>query len=116
MLRAGLGVGDAETPAVLQRGNGLARGLDLGGIDLGEEHAWLDAALGEDLAPGSMISECPKVSRLFSCRPACAAANTKQPVSMARARSSVCQCASPVLRVKAEGTVRKEAPASASAR
>src|ERR1700722_9432477 len=65
---------------------------------------------------GSMISEWPKVSRLFSCRPAWAAANTKQPFSMARARSSVCQCASPVFRVKAEGTVRKEAPLSANAR
>src|ERR1700730_12846073 len=65
---------------------------------------------------GSTISEWPKVSRLFSCMPACAAANTKQPVSMARARNSVCQCASPVLRVKAEGTVRYDAPLSASAR
>src|SRR5262245_49652144 len=65
---------------------------------------------------GSTISECPKVSRLFSCMPARAAANTKQPVSIARERSSTCQCASPVLRVKAEGTVRKEAPLSASAR
>src|SRR5439155_27179689 len=65
---------------------------------------------------GATISEWPKVSRLFSCRPACAAANTKQPVSIARERNSTFQCASPVLRVKAEGTVRKDAPASASAR
>ena len=59
---------------------------------------------------GSTINEWPYVSRLFSCMPPCAAANTKQPVSMARARSSVCQCASPVFRVKAEGTVSNEAP------
>src|SRR6266478_3955421 len=65
---------------------------------------------------GSTIREWPKVSRLFSCMPPCAAANTKQPVSMARARNSVCQCASPVFRVKAEGTVRNDAPLSASAR
>src|SRR5882757_1979934 len=65
---------------------------------------------------GAMISECPYVSRLFSCRPHWAAANTKQPVSMARARSSVCQCASPVFLVKADGTVRNDAPLSASAR
>src|SRR6185312_5821397 len=65
---------------------------------------------------GAMISEWPYVSRLFSCMPACAAANTKQPFSLARARNSVCQCASPVFRVKADGTVRNDAPASASAR
>src|SRR5206468_4545293 len=60
---------------------------------------------------GSTISEWPYVSRLFSCRPAWAAAKMKQPVSMARARSSVCQCASPVFFVNADGTVRNEAPA-----
>ena len=52
---------------------------------------------------GSTISEWPKVSRPFSCLPPCAAANTKQPFSMARARISTCQCASPVCWVKAEG-------------
>ena len=43
-------------------------------------------------------------------------AKTKQPVSMARALSNVCQCASPVWRVKAAGTERKSAPACASVR
>ena len=65
---------------------------------------------------GSTISEWPKVSRPFSCLPACAAANTKQPFSMARARISTCQCASPVCCVKAEGIASMVAPASASAR
>src|SRR6185436_2608486 len=32
--------------------HGFPRGLDLRGIDLSEEHAGLDAALGENLAPG----------------------------------------------------------------
>src|SRR5215831_6217911 len=74
------------------------------------------AASASTSPQGSMISEWPKVSRLFSCRPPWAAANTKQPVSIARARSSTCQCASPVLRVKADGTLRNDAPLSASAR
>src|SRR3954469_16598332 len=65
---------------------------------------------------GSTTSECPKVSRPCSCRPPCAAANTKEPFSIARARISTCQCASPVCLVKAEGIARKLAPASASAR
>ena len=56
---------------------------------------------------GSTTSEWPKVSRPFSCLPPCAAANTKQPFSIARARISTCQCASPVCRVKADGIARK---------
>ena len=60
-------------------------------------------------------SEWPKVSRPVSRLPPGAAANTKQPFSMARARISTCQCASPVCRVNADGIARKEAPASASA-
>src|SRR6266851_3137222 len=65
---------------------------------------------------GSIASEWPNVSRPFSWVPPWAAANTKQPFSMARARSSTCQCASPVCLVNAEGMLRNEAPASASAR
>ena len=38
--------------------------------------------------------------------PDCAGASTKAPVSIARARSSACQCARPVGTVKAAGTVR----------
>ena len=45
-----------------------------------------------------------------------AGAITKHPVSMARARSSTCQCAVPVTFVKAAGTARKSAPSLASAR
>ena len=48
MLRAGFGVGNAEAPSMLQRRHGLARGLDFGGIDFGEEHAGLVAA---DVSP-----------------------------------------------------------------
>ena len=60
MLRAGLGIGDAEAAAMLQRRNGFPRGLHLRRIDLGEEHAGLDAALGEDLAPGVDDQRMPK--------------------------------------------------------
>ena len=52
MVGAGFGIGDAEAPAMLQRRHGFARGLDHGGIDLGQENAGLDAAFGEDVAPG----------------------------------------------------------------
>src|SRR5262249_42591889 len=65
---------------------------------------------------GATISEWPKVARPFSCMPPWAAANTKQPFSIARARISTCQCASPVCLVKAAGTEMNEEPASASAR
>ena len=41
---ARLGIGHAETPSMLQRRHGLARGLDLRRIDPGEENAGLDAA------------------------------------------------------------------------
>src|ERR1700730_12684705 len=58
----------------------------------------------------------PWVLRPFSCRPPWAAASTKAPVSMARARTSTCQWASPVCRVKADGMAMKSAPAAASAR
>ena len=44
-----------------------------------------------------------------------AAANTKQPFSMARARISTCQWAAPVGRVNEDGIARKSAPALASA-
>ena len=93
---------DFETPAVLQRRDARAR-LPLPPVDLGQDHARLGAGLGQDLPQGSTISEWPKVSRPFSCLPPCAAANTKQPFSIARARTSTCQCASPVGWVKAEG-------------
>src|SRR6266403_3343039 len=52
MFGASLGIGNAEAPAVLQRRHGLARGLDLGGIDPRHENAGLNAAFGEDCAPG----------------------------------------------------------------
>src|SRR5262249_48404849 len=65
---------------------------------------------------GSTMREWPKVSRPFSCLPPCAAASTKAPFSIARARLSTCQCASPVCLVNAEGMARNEHPASASAR
>ena len=45
-----------------------------------------------------------------------AGAITNEPVSIARARSRISQCFSPVGRVKAAGTVSTSAPASASAR
>src|SRR5262245_1318423 len=51
---------------------------------------------------GSAITEWPYVSRPFSCLPPCAAAKTKQPFSIARARIRMCQCASPVCFVNAE--------------
>src|SRR5579883_2358422 len=60
---------------------------------------------------GSTTSECPNVSRPLWCRPPCAAAKTKAPFSIARARISTCQCASPVRLVNAEGTEKNEAPA-----
>jgi hypothetical protein len=47
------------------------------------------------------------------CAPHWAGASTKHPVSMARARRSVSQCAAPVTGVKAAGTVRISAPAFA---
>ena len=65
---------------------------------------------------GSTIRLWPKVSRPSSCVPPCAAAMTNEPVSIARARSSTCQCASPVVRVNAAGTAITAAPARASAR
>ena len=40
---------------------------------------------------GSTISEWPYVSRPFSCLPPCAAAKTKHPFSMARARRRTCR-------------------------
>src|SRR4051812_44636083 len=52
MIRTGFRIGQAEAAAMLQRRHGFSRGLDLRYIDLGEEHAGLDAALSEDLAPG----------------------------------------------------------------
>ena len=52
MLRTGLGIGDAEAPAVLQRRHRLARGLDFCRVDLRQEDAGLDAAFGDYLAPG----------------------------------------------------------------
>ena len=60
MLRAGLGIGDAEAPAVLQRRHGLAGGLNLRGVDLGKKHAGLDAAFGENLAPGGDDQRMPE--------------------------------------------------------
>jgi len=65
---------------------------------------------------GSTISECPKVARPHERRPHWPGANTKLPVSIARARINTCQCACPVVRVKAAGTVRKDAPAWANIR
>ena len=115
MVRPRLGIGDAEAAAVLERGNRPARGLDLGRVDLGHDDAGLDVALGEDLAP-RIDDERMTVGLALGLVQACAAASTKQPVSIARARSSTCQCASPVLRVNADGTVRNAAPLSASAR
>src|SRR5262249_47818178 len=50
---------------------------------------------------GDTIMLWPNVLRPFSCVPACAAASTKHWVSIARARSSVCQCAWPVGTVNA---------------
>ena len=52
MFRAGLRIGNAETPAMLQRRNRLARGLDLGGVDLRQEDAGLNASFGEHRTPG----------------------------------------------------------------
>ena len=113
MLRTGLRVGDAKTTSVLQGRHGFARFE----VSISARNTPGSTPPSARISPqGAMISECPYVSRLFSCMPACAAANTKQPFSMARARNSVCQCASPVFRVKADGTVRNDAPASASAR
>jgi hypothetical protein len=105
-----------ETPAMLQRGNARAGGRDLGRIDVGEDHARLGAAFAMTRPHGSTTSECPNVARPFSWSPPCAAANTNEPFSIARARISTCQCASPVCRVNAEGIARNVAPASASAR
>src|ERR1700722_4204836 len=65
---------------------------------------------------GSTTSEWPNVSRPFSCLTPWAAANTKHPFSMARARMSTCQCASPVCLVTAPDIAKNDAPASASAR
>ncbi len=65
---------------------------------------------------GSTISEWPKVRRSPECRPHCAGAMTKQPVSIARARNSTCQWASPVTLVNAEGTDNITAPSCARAR
>src|SRR5262245_13495828 len=65
---------------------------------------------------GETIRVWPKVERPFSCKPPWGAASTNVPVSIARARISTWQCASPVCLVKAEGTAMNSAPASASAR
>ena len=59
---------------------------------------------------GETIRLWPKVARPFSCRPPCVAASTKAPVSMARARISTCQWASPVCLVKAAGMAMNSAP------
>jgi len=48
----GFRIGDGKAPAMLQRGNGFARGLDQRGIDLRHEHAGFDAALSQYFAPG----------------------------------------------------------------
>jgi hypothetical protein len=52
MFGTGLGVGNAEAAAVLQRRHSLAHGLDLGRINLRHEDAGLDAAFGKHHAPG----------------------------------------------------------------
>ena len=97
-------------------GTRAARRRDLGRIDLGEDHAGLGAAFGEDAAPRvdhqRMAERLAAVLVLAALR----GREHEQPFSIARARISTCQCASPVCRVKAEGIARNDAPASASAR
>src|SRR5690606_5474296 len=65
---------------------------------------------------GPTMVDRPQVRRPSSCSPPWAGARMKQPVSMARARSRVSQCASPVGTVKAEGTAIIAAPARARVR
>src|ERR1700733_4254950 len=52
IIRARFRIGDRKTPAMLQRRYGLARRLDQRRVDFRHEDAWLDAALGQYLAPG----------------------------------------------------------------
>src|SRR3989442_3639656 len=56
------------------------------------------------LPQGSTTMLWPWVSRPFGCLPPWAGASTQARFSMARARSSVSQCARPVVAVNAEGT------------
>jgi len=56
---------------------------------------------------------CPCVRLPFGCLPPWAGASTQARFSMARARSSVSQCARPVVAVKAEGTRMMSIGASA---
>ena len=82
-------VDDLEAPAMLQRRHAsCAPRLPRRDRSSAMNDAGSVPRLRPESPQGAMISEWPKVSRLFSCRPPCAAANTKQPFSMARARSS----------------------------
>ena len=107
---------DFKAPAVLQRWDARSRIGHFRGIDLAMTIPGSVPASAMMRPQGSTISEWPYVSRPFSCLPPCAAAKTKQPFSMARARIRTCQCASPVCLVNAEGIASMVAPASASAR
>ena len=104
-----------EAPAVVQRRNFGASAATSAG-SMYHHHTGLGTTLREDAAPRIDDQRMAELCRRLSCLPPCAAANTKQPFSMARARKSTCQCASPVCRVNADGIARNDAPASASAR
>ena len=86
-------------------------------IDLGDDHARIGSGFRQHFAPGrhDQAVAIGLAAIGVQCRLA-PAAITKAPFSMARARSSTCQCASPVGTVKADGTVKAKAPFCASAR
>jgi hypothetical protein len=100
------GSGYFEADVMPQRGY-LGAGLrHLGWVDLSQNQAHLLTCIRQHLTPGTDDQAVA----------VCAGAKTKQPVSMALARNRICQWASPVVLVKAAGTLRKSAPAFASAR
>ena len=114
MLRAGLGIGDAEAAAsAAATARSCARSRPWRYRSSARNTPGSTPPSAEDLAPGVDDQRMRRRSR--ACSRACRLAPRRtrsSRFSMARARSSVCQCASPVLLVKADGTVRNDAPAS----
>jgi hypothetical protein len=107
---------DLEAAAVLQRGNAAARRATSAGSISAIDHAGLDAAFGEDAAPGSTTSEWPKVSRPFSCVPPLRGREHEAAVlDRARAHQHVPVRLAGLARERG-GNRQEDAPASASAR
>ncbi len=99
-----------------ERGNAPARLGHAGKVDLRDNEAFALAAVGQDLAPGVDDERMAKTFAAAGQLPVLAGAMTKAPFSMARARLSTCQWASPVILVKAAGMASTSAPACARVR